>query len=177
MDKWLQFKIDSEKYFEEIEPHPDVWGGQLQKNTKWNKGLTIEEIQKVESLWQLEFPKDYKAMLQVMNGLNQQHIFLNPDGNAAPYFKRQVYQYPIDREAVQWLVDEIQEHIEFAIEALGYDEFDTTDIEGFIPVYAHRALVVFKNKDWSPVISVHGDDIIVYGKDLLSYWQNELGLK
>jgi hypothetical protein len=41
-------------------------------------------------------------------------------------------------------------------------------------MHSHRALVVFKDKYLSPVISVCGADIIVFGNNLNEYLKNEL---
>jgi hypothetical protein len=49
----------------------------------------------------------------------------------------------------------------------------TEGVEGFIPLYGHRALGVYKDKNLSPVISIHQGTVVV-GDDLMSYWLREL---
>lgn len=83
------------------------------------------------------------------------------------------YQYPRDIEKSNWLVEEIKEFKIYAEEALTEAGFDVSKIVGYVPIYSHRALVVFVDKNLSPVISVWGSDIIVYGNNLKEYLKNE----
>jgi hypothetical protein len=91
-------------------------------------------------------------------------------------YQRNCYKYPDDLNKVKWLLDEIEDNKKHVIEALDDSGFSGNDIEGFLPLYGHRALVVFVDKQLSPVISIVGDDVIVYGSTLEEYWNNEFKL-
>lgn len=162
---WIKFKNISEEKFK-TETLEECWGGQIQKNTKWNNGLIISEIEELEKYFEFNFPNDYFEMLKAFNGFETLQISIDPDGNEPDEFDRQCYQYPIDLEKTKWLIDDVNHHIEYAKECLEQSGFDSSEIEGFVPLYSHRALVVLKDKTKSPVLSIHGSDIIVYGKSL-----------
>ncbi|WP_345222529.1 SMI1/KNR4 family protein [Hymenobacter koreensis] len=77
---WKTFKKKSEEKFEKIEVnYVNVWGFQEQKNTKWNTGLSTEEIKELEKHFGFSLPKDYYEMLKTINGFDKDHISINPD--------------------------------------------------------------------------------------------------
>ena len=174
---WKQIKARTERQFESTVIHQNVWGYQIQKNTRWNPGLNQIEIKALENLFKLRFPTDYTEMLSHINGFDTPQISIDPDGLREDQFTNQCYQYPKDYETSKWLVNEVQQNLSYAYQALEEAGFDTADIEGFIPLYSHRALVVFKNKALSPVLSIWGKDIILYGKSLSDYWCNEFNIE
>ena len=172
---WIKFKTISEEKFE-TETLQECWGFQIQKDTMWNDGLTVSDIEDLENHFGFKFPNDYFEMLQSFNGFKTLQISIDPDGKNPDEFDRRCYQYPIDLEKTNWLISEVNENIKYAKECLSESGFDSSQIEGFIPLYEHRALVVLKDKTKSPVISIWGSDIIVYGKSLIEYWCNELNV-
>lgn len=172
---WISFKEKSEKHFETLEIE-ECWGYQIQPGTKWNKGLTEKEIKELESLFGFELPVDYKDMLLTMNGLDKDQISIDPDGKEEDEFDRRLYKYPEDFNKPQWLISQFTEFEKYIHDALSDKGFDVTDIVGYVPMYGHRALVVFNDKMLSPVVSIHGDDVIVYGKDIMDYWEREFSL-
>jgi hypothetical protein len=170
---WIEFKTLTEKKFESaiIEK---CWGFQIQKHTKWNKGLTKNEIANLEQQFGFKFPIDYVEMLQAFNGFDTLQIAIDPEGKEEAEYERRCYMYPNDFEKTKWLIDEVNQNIECANEVLKEAGFDSRQIEGFIPLYGHRALVVLKDKQQSPVLSIWGNDIIIYGESLINYWRQEL---
>ncbi|MCE3229454.1 MAG: Cell wall assembly/cell proliferation coordinating protein [Bacteroidetes bacterium] len=169
----MEFKFLSEEKFRNRE-FEDTWGYQIQPGTKWNKGLSGIEIDNLEKLFGFEFPNDYKNMLSVINGFDLDHRSIDPDGEEPDDFERHCYIYPDDLPNVKWLIDEINEHIEYVNKTLSHKGYETNNVIGFIPLYGHRALVVFKDKSLSPVISIfQGTDVIIYGDSLINYWTHE----
>jgi hypothetical protein len=174
---WEKFKQRSEKKFRNASLYSNCYGFQIQPGTKWNSGLSLAEITLLEELFGFSFPDDYKAMLLTMNGFDRDGISIDPDGENEDEFERMIYMYPEDYEKTKWLTEEIYEFMDYTKAPLSEAGFDTDQIVGFIPLYGHRALVVFQDKSLSPVISVHqGTDVIVYGNSLLEYWEEEFGL-
>lgn len=172
---WEKFKQKTEKRFSKKHLYSNVWGFQIQPETKWNPGLDTAELAKLEMLFGFELPDDYKAFLLTMNGFDRDQISIDPDETREDVFDRKLYRYPEDIDKGRWLVEEINAHRKYVNGPLLDAGFDVAQIVGFVPVYAHRALVVFKDKTLSPVISVHqGTDVIIYGKTLREYWNNEL---
>jgi len=174
---WKKFKQRSEKKFKKIPLYSNCYGFQIQPGTKWNPGLAASEIESLEELFGFEFPDDYKSMLLTMNGFDRDEISIDPDGDIEDQFERIIYMYPQDYDRTRWLTEEIVEFINYTKEPLSKAGFDTNLIVGFVPLYAHRALVVFQDISLSPVVSVHqGTDVIVYGCSLLEYWEKEFEL-
>ncbi|WP_422092054.1 SMI1/KNR4 family protein [Tenacibaculum ovolyticum] len=170
---WIKFKTISEEKFK-TETLQECWGFQIQKGTKWNDGLTVSDIKELENHFGFKFPNDYFEMLKAFNGFETLQISIDPDGKNPDEFDRRCYKYPIDLEKTKWLIDEVNENIKYATECLRQSGFDSTEIEGFVPLYGHRVLVVLKDKTKTPVISICGSDIIIYGKSLIEYWCHEL---
>lgn len=162
----------AEKKFEKIKLRDDVWGFQIQPNTKFQKGISRKEIDKLQMLFGFDFPKIYREMLLLIGGFDTNEISIDPKGKETT-FNDCFYQYPRDLEKSKWLVEEINNFKSDAALALSECGFDVSRIVGYIPIYSHRALVVFEDKNLSPVISVWGSDIIVYGNNLEEYLKNE----
>ena len=174
---WQDFKIKSERLFENLELF-ECYGYQIQSGTKWNSGLEASQIQELERMFGFIFPYEYKNMLLVINSFDRDEISIDPENIEEDDYDRRCYKYPEDFLKVQWLIKEIKENIEYVNEALLIEGFDINDVVGFVPLYLHRALVVFNDKTLTPVISIHqGTDVIVFGSSLMDYWERELGLK
>lgn len=173
---WNRFKKRTERNFSRAKINKSVWGYQIEPGSKWNKGLTQNQIEKLEKLMGFELPTDYKSMLSTMNGLDHDQRAVDPTGTLDDEFGTNLYRYPNDFKRTRWLLKKIHENIKHVKKALANSDFDTKKIVGFVPLYAHRALVVFKDKSLSPVVSVWGDDVIVYGNNLWDYWHNEFEL-
>lgn len=177
-EDWLSFKEASENLFKSAEvDRKNTYGFQIQKNTKWNVGLKIDEIERLQDHFGFKFPYDYIQMLECFNGFETLQISVDPEGNEPDEFERRCYQYPLDIDNTKWLIDDVNFYIKYAKRCLTQEGFDSSQIEGFIPIYGHRALVVLEDKTKSPVISIWGDDIILYGKSLIDYMCKEFGLK
>ena len=148
----------------------------MQPNTKFLKGISRIEIDQLQVLFGFDFPWDYREMLLTFSNIDTNLISISPENNSDIEYAREnfFYQYPEDFEKSRWLINEINEN-KFEVELILTEAgFDVSKIVGYIPLYNHRALVVFENKYLSPVISVWGSDIIMFGNNLLEYLKNEL---
>lgn len=168
-----EIKYKAEKKFQKIQLRDDVYGFQIQPNTKFAKGISRKEIDKLEILFGFDFPWDYREMLLILGGLDTPEISIDPDGEEEIRFVDFLYQYPRDIEKSKWLFEDINTFKFYAEEVSIEAGFDVSKIVGYIPIYNHRVLVVFENKYLSPVISVMGGDIIVFGNNLKEYLQYE----
>lgn len=173
---WEKLKVVSEAKFENVVLE-ECYGYQIQSGTQWNEGLSDGQIKSLEEKFGFDFPADYVDMLKVMNGFDTKQIYIDPKGEHEDEFERRCYKYPDDLANVQWLIEEVNEYIECANQVLSATGFNPAEIEGFVPLYAHRALVVFKDKSLSPVLSIWRSDIIIYGESLKEYWKSEFYLE
>ncbi|MBF7090797.1 hypothetical protein IUY40_04500 [Flavobacterium sp. ALJ2] len=146
-------------------------------NNKFYEGLNSDEINNLEKLFGFVFPSIYRGMLSNFSGFYRETISVDPSGNEEIIKTNRLYNYPNDSKETQWLVDEVKEFMDEVKSVIKDNGFDESEIEGFIPIYSHRVLVVFKDKRLSPVISIYDGDIIIYGKNLKDYLINEFGIK
>jgi len=172
---WQQFKKNTEKHWQDCEVYSGAWGFQIQAGTKWSSGMTEQELASFEVLIGFCLPVKYKEMLLLVNGLDKDCIDVRGSQGEAPIYQRRCYKYPNDWQKTKWLRDLINQHPtnDYVKEALQEEGFDPNDIVGYVPMYGHRALVVFTDSELTPVLSVVSNDVIVYGNDLMKYWQNE----
>lgn len=165
----------AEKKFKKIQLRDDVWGFQIQPNTKFIKGISRKEIDQLQLLFGFDFPWEYREMLLTFSTLDTAEISIDPDNNEIEYSQDNFfYQYPDDYEKSRWIINEIDENKFEAESVLSEAGFNISKIVGYIPMHHHRVLVVFEDKYLSPVISVWGSDIIMFGNNLREYLKNEL---
>lgn len=107
---WL--KEESEKSWENLEINKIIYGFQLQKGTKWLRGLTDEQIADYEKEVGFAFPEIYKMYLKCMNGTDKETI--NVYGESGEPYKYGVgyYSYPRDikivKENIDWICEEFK---------------------------------------------------------------------
>jgi hypothetical protein len=174
---WREFKEISEREFKFIELAGNIYGPQIQPGTKWNSGLRDNEIVYLEVKFGFEFPETYRNFLATMNGFDTEQICIDPEGEEPESYMQRCYEYPKDHGSQASLLNDLKGYQKVALGALEDRKYDTSEIEGFVPLFGHLALAVFNDKCLSPVVSVWGDDIVVLGMSLLEYWILELGLE
>lgn len=175
--KEIKYKI--EKDFKKVKLREDTYGFQILPNITFLKGISRKEIDQLQILFGFDFPWEYKEMLLIFSNIDTHLISLNPEDKTDIEYGREnfFYQYPEDYEKSKWIINEINENKTEAQSALIEAGFDVSKIVGYIPMHHHRVLVVFEDKYLSPVISVWGADIIMFGNNLQEYLKNELLLR
>jgi hypothetical protein len=109
MADWNRFKKITEALWENYSPDEEIYSFQIQTSTKWNSGLSLEEIKDLEILFGIALPFEYQKMLRVMNGFDREHV--NFYEEEKQYFKK-CYKYPEDWEVVQEFIAELYDHLE-----------------------------------------------------------------
>ncbi|MBT2303952.1 hypothetical protein J7E70_26265 [Variovorax paradoxus] len=135
--------------------------------------MSAADVELFEQRLGFPLPLAYKDMLRCVNGFDRECIDVQGGEDLAPRHSGQSYKYPDDLEEVAWLMGEISEYrwaVDECLEAAG---FRTDDLVGFVPIHGHRALAVFNDRKLSPVISIVGSDVIIYGSNLVEYLQHE----
>ncbi|MFB3388080.1 hypothetical protein [Flavobacterium sp. LAR06] len=171
-----QIIYKAEKKFKKIQLRDDVWGFQIQPNTKFIKGISRKEIDQLQILFGFDFPWEYREMLLIFSNIETNLISINPEDKLDIKYAREnfFHQYPEDFEKLRGFIDQINENKFEAELVLTEAGFDVSKIVGYIPMHNHRALVVFEDKYLSPVISAMQSDIIMFGNNLREYLKNEL---
>lgn len=167
--KWL--KEESEKYWETININNNIYGFQIQSKTKWNPGLSDLEIHKFEEELGFEFPEILKSFLHVMNGTSPESINIYGNRGEPAAFSPGYYVYPKDitmiKEMIEWIMDDND---------LSKDQMKKEGIPAIFPIISHRFLVIDESNNF-PVLSMYGNDIILYAADLPSFLINDIFFK
>jgi hypothetical protein len=156
----------SEKYWSTTDINKELYGFQIQKNTKWKDGLTDNQIADFEEHLKIEFPKGLRNFYKTMNGLDKPGVnVFGSDGNEHT-FSPVYYSYPDDIEV-------IEEKIEWILESnnLTNDKLTTDNIPKIFPVTGHRFIVLDDNMQ---ILSMYGDDIIYWAENISKLIANDI---
>ncbi|MGB8455550.1 MAG: hypothetical protein WCD89_24925 [Anaerocolumna sp.] len=151
-----------------------------EKKLEFENGLTIDELAKIEKIYEIKFPESLREFL--MMGLPVSKGFYNwrnMEERNIEYIKQVIYQpikYINDMpEEVYWCDDwgkepEDEKYLkEEVIKRL-------SKAPKLLPIFSHRYMPMI-SENYPPIISVHGVDIIYYGKDIEDYFEVEFGNK
>ena len=148
-----------------------------EKGVKFDKGLSINELNEIEKVYRIKFPDSLRNFL--MEALPVSRGFYNwrDTSNDNVNFIKRVIKEP--------LLDVYN----MAGEVYCYDEWNNKEsVAGevrrrletapvLLPVFSHRYMPMLEMKKDPPIISIHGVDIIYYGKKLEDYFDIEFGTK
>ena len=147
----------------------------------FSKGLTKSEIDRIEEIYNIRFPKSLIDFYSLGLPLSKddQNVFPNwadfSDANITKIKER--IQSPIknliyDIKNRFWL-SAWGKRAESEDDAIKQFEEVSSIAPKLIPIYSHRYTVWLEGIDDPPVISAVGCDIIYYGCNLTQYLQNE----
>jgi len=169
----IEFKRQTEAHWQEKGINPAIYGFQFQHGTRWNKGLTANEIASYELALGVKFPRDFKHMLRFMNGTDLPTVNVYGSSGEPQRESVGVYSYPRDLSIVQDKIretDKDRSEIETVLREQGFN-LEPTD--SLVPIYAHRYIICGLDIYKSVVLSIMGTDAIIYGDSLRTYLQNE----
>lgn len=150
-----------------------------EKKVLTEPGLTPEEVETIEKLYDISFPKSLKDFLtQVLpigegfynwRNVNDENVARIKSAISCP--KEQIYEM-VKRHNGENQSGKQEEENEKIIR-----EFreELAQAPKLIPIYEHRYMPMVG--DNPPVLSVYGIDIIYYGKDLYDYFEVEFESK
>ncbi len=160
---FLQLKLKSEKLWSSKVINPKIYGFQIQKRTRWRPGIKLEEIKLYESEIGFEFPQIYKDFLMTMNGTDTPTVNVYGESGTPYVYGPGYYSYPQDLELVKDRIEWICESFKIKKE-----EMDGVQIPFILPIVSHRFLII-PNKIKFPVLSMHGNDVIIYSSSLKEF--------
>ena len=146
---------------------------------KYEKGLSDEEIRKIEKLYDIKFPTElkqmYRELVPVSQGFYKWQDFSEVN---IEYIKGVILSVFADVQAeikyIEWNEDWGDEPVES--EKRRVIEKKLKVAPKLIPIYSHRYAVSGEIES-SPVLSVCGVDIIYYGENLSQYFEIEFAGK
>ena len=163
---WL--KQESEEFWKSIRLKDDIYGYQIQAGTRWNEGLTEDEITRFERIIGFKFPSLYKLFLKTMNGTDKEAINIYANSGEPVRYHVDYYAYPKDlpaiRDKITWIYESC--HVTHA-------NIEAEQIPRIMPIVFHRFLVIDRCTS-NPVLSMYGNDIIPYASNLITFLVNDI---
>lgn len=149
-----------------------------QKNISLERGLNIKELNHIEHIYQLKFPKSLKNFLMNVVPVSKGFYNWRDLSSSNINYIKQVIKRPILE------IDDMAEEVDWC-ENWGREPDDPKAVAKevkkrikmapkLIPIYIHRYMPVILD-DNPPIISAYGTDIIYYGENLENYFLIEFG--
>ena len=142
----------------------------LENNIQIEQGLSDDEVRKIEKIYNVKFPQQWLEFYQNILPVSVENIATIKERLASPY------------NGILESIDEIVWDISWGLEPDRVEDKNKKirkmleSAPPLIPLYGHRFLPIFENKE-IPVLSVVDLDIIYYGMDLYDYFEVEFGHK
>lgn len=150
------------------------------RGVKFKKGLTYDELSKIEKIYKIKFPNSLKEFLMTILPVSKGfYDWSNMDNSNIEYIKRILDRPILD---IYTMVEEIYWCDSWGEEPGSKKEFEEEvrkrlkNAPGLLPVYSHRYIPMISDND-PPVFSICGTDIIYYGENLEDYFNIEFGTK
>jgi len=158
LEKFRKIKEQTEKKWENI-TLDSCYGFQIQEGSKWNRGLSEEELACFEKEMGFAFPETLRNYYRVMNGLDKPGVNVYGYSDIPFAYRPVLYGYPND-------IPFIREYIDWIFEAnkTDYKKLKSAGVSRIFPIYSHRFMLI--DVPGNPILSMHGDDIIFWAKDI-----------
>ena len=150
-----------------------------EKGVTLEEGLSLEELQFIENLYKIKFPRSLESFLMLK--LPVSHGFYNwrDIKKENEYYINKIINRPY--EEISDKANEVYWNDKWGVEP-DKDSYSYIVREKLkkapklVPIYAHRYMPIIPEIN-PPVLSIHGVDIIFYGIDLENYFDIEFGDK
>lgn len=166
-DTFLKLRTDIESTWSQIELNDNQYGFQIQKGTKFLKGLTDSKILEYQKALNLEFPEILIDYLSIMNGTDKPTINIYGKSKNNPKYSTQFYSYPRDIELVKKMIHDV------------YNSFDVNnklllqnDISRIFPIFSHRFMMI--DSPHHEILSIYYEDGIYWASSLEKLLENEI---
>lgn len=148
------------------------------KHINFDKGLTDEEVLKIESFYDIQFPKSLREMYQIALPIS------DPFYNWRNFDKTNINKI---QGMLNWPLEGVLFDLEnnnFWDENWGEKPLDLLSakqkcikemnkVPKLIPIYGHRYIPIMDGVENPPIFSVYQTDVIYYGIDLENYFRIE----
>lgn len=171
--KWIEsfIAITTKKWDQDDSSNSNILPG-----TGWLGGVSNLEIKKMERNFGFRFPNDVKILLSVTKGLNKKQKQVGYIGTKE--ITKFVYSWHLIPQRIDDAIKFTKSWTSRGTYEIIKEEnlIPTTTQESFflLPIYSHRFVVCDQNNPTlSIVLSIYDQDIVIYGKDLRDYLENE----
>lgn len=167
--EWLdQFKRGTETKWATTELNPVTYGFQFQPGTKWNPGLSDDEIITLEEEFQVRLPDDFRLMLSFMNGTDLPTKNIYGSSGYPHRYGVGVYSFPRDTDTVHEMIERTVPYMAEICSEFGLDDSDR-----LLPIYAHRFIVCTNETKNCEILSIMDHDAIHFADTLHEYLKYE----
>jgi hypothetical protein len=174
-DFYSQFRRASEERWQNISIQPQIWGYQIQPGTRWNSGLSEDDLARYEKEMDIRFPPELRAFFRGMNGTDKAALDTRGSSGEEPRLGPAFYSYPRDIELIRRLIDSAWTDPEQLRDTLSEEGFQLEENAKLLPIYAHRYVVCSPTTESCVVLSIwDASDSIVYGNSLQAYLKREV---
>ena len=149
------------------------------RGIEFEKGLTLDELKQIEKLYQIKFPSSLREFLMMKLPISKGfYNWRNMQDDNVQFIKKTMSKPLLDiynmAEEVYWCDDWGEEPEEKNFFSKAVRE-RLKEAPKLLPIYAHRYMPMILEEN-PPIISIHGIDIIYYGKNLEDYFNIEFGM-
>jgi len=150
------------------------------KGVSFDKGLSNEEILRVENKFKIQFPPDLKLFLQTQLPASKSFVHwrygINSEKGKNEIENR--FNWPVrgilfDIKNNSFWLEKWGLKPKSSIEQIEIATNELLKKPKLIPIYSHRYISSSPYEIGNPVFSVYQKDIIYYGNDLANYFANE----
>ncbi|MDR0434573.1 MAG: hypothetical protein LBH21_05850 [Gracilibacteraceae bacterium] len=145
-----------------------IYGFQIQKETKWKNGLSENQLAEFQGIMGYEFPEILRDYYTVMNGVDMDQINVYGNSGLPCAYSKILYSFPdevnIIKDLIQWI---------YAENAINEYEMKDRNISRIFPIYRHKFMLI--DHDQHPVLSMYGNDIILYANSIIDLFNREFG--
>ena len=168
-----EFRRKTEAIWKNRELNLGIYGFQIQTGTRWNTGLSENDIKQYEHHLDLRFPDDFRLILRHMNGTDLPTLNVYGTSGEPHAMGVGVFSFPRDSKLMKKCLEEVARERSEIRAVLKDDGFNLDPEMGLIPFFPHRYLVSDPNLPEVPVLSIVGTDAIVYAPNFRSYLESE----
>lgn len=152
------------------------------KGVAFENGLDLQEIDEIESLYDIKFPPDLKEFLSIALPISNHFVnWRDRSENNVRSIKDRLIR-PLEGMIFDIVYNEFW-YSRWGIkpndlkEAIAVCKNEMTYVPKLIPIYSHRYIPSEPYEAGNPIFSIYQTDIIYYGENLCSYLQVEFELK
>jgi len=160
-------KRESEKFWVGTLPNKDIYGFQIQHDSKWRPGLCDTELQQFQKDVGFTFPKPLQNFYKTMNGLTKPGLNIYGNSGTLPAFRSVFYSYPDDLPLIRDRIDLVNETT-----SVKPEDLEGLGISRIFPVFLHRFMLI--DIPDNPILSIYANDIIYYADNLSKLLANEI---
>lgn len=148
----------------------------ISAGVEFERGLTENEFEKLETSLGVTFPPDYREFLGFALPVNKG--FVNWRVESIEVLRSRIFDLPLegilfDIERNDFWLEEWGLKPEDLLSALKLGREKFLEAPQILPINGHRYIPCEPSEPGNPIFSIHQTDIIYYGSDLRNYLENE----